>query len=602
MHMNPQNEEIQRLRLLNRIAETLNQASDVRTALQSTLPLVVDLMGLETGWVFLIDPADNDLMWGQGFHLAAHFNLPPALDLDHLPVWHANCDCQGLCLKGKLNQAYNEVRCSRLAASEGDRRQLSVHASAPLNVGGRTLGILNVAAENWSEFSPQSLALLTNIASQIGTALERARLFDILRDQRVDEQAALLELSKQLLASRSLQELMAFIVEKVRSLIDADACSLILAGSDTEWLEFRAASGWKRDPVAADRRVPDDKHSGPGRVMRTQEPLIVEDIQSHDPTPWTPKWLLNEGFRGHAVLPLVVDDHSIGTMAIDFREARVLSEDELRLVQLMANQAAIAIETARLSHEEFERQRLEEELSVGRQIQLSLLPRENPTLPGWDFAAINQVARQVGGDFYDFFKLPGESDRLGMVIADVSDKGVPAALFMALSRTMIRSTALSGRSPAQALTRANELILNDSRTDLFVSAFYAVLEAQSGRFSYACAGHNRPLCLRASQGKVETVKARGTILGAFEDITMEDREMRLHPEDVLLLYTDGATEALDHRGRFFGENRLRKVLRGQVGADAETILHAVLEAIDTFTGAVPRTDDLTLIVARRLAG
>jgi sigma-B regulation protein RsbU (phosphoserine phosphatase) len=600
--MNTQHEEIHHLRLLNKIGETLNQASDVRTALQSSLPLVVQLMGLKTGWVFLADPLDDDLMWGKGFQLAAEYNLPPALDLGHLPVWRANCDCQGLCMEGKLEQAYNEVRCSRLATAKGDRKQLSVHASTPLNVGNRTLGILNVAAEDWSEFSPQSLALLTNVGSQMGAALERARLFDMLRDQRIDEQAALLELSKQLLASRSLQELMTFIVEKVRSLIDADACSLILAGPDPAWLEFRAASGWKHDPVAADRRVPDDEHSGPGRVMRTQEPLIVEDMQEHDPTPWTPKWLHKEGFRGHAVLPLVVDDHSIGTMAIDSREARVLSEDELRLVQLMANQAAIAIETARLSHEEFERQRLEEELSVGRQIQLSLLPREKPTLAGWEFAAVNQVARQVGGDFYDFFKLPGERDRLGMVIADVSDKGVPAALFMALSRTMIRSTALSGRSPSQALLRANELIMNDSRTDLFVSAFYAVLEAHSGRFSYACAGHNRPLCLRAKQRKVETVKARGTIMGAFEDIAMEEYEMTLHTDDVLLLYTDGVTEALDRRGRFFGETRLKNVLREQTGADAETILHAVLDAVDSFTGAVPRTDDLTLVVARRLDG
>lgn len=600
--MNSQHEEIHHLRLLNQIGETLNQASDVRTALQSTLPLVVELMGLETGWVFLADPMDDDLNWGQGFQLAAHYKLPPALDLDQRSVWRANCDCQGLCMKDKMKKAYNEVRCSRLAAATGDRRRLAVHASAPLNVGDRTLGILNVAAENWAEFSPQSLALLTNVGSQMGAALERARLFDMLRDQRIDEQAALLELSRQLLASRSLQELMSFIVEKVRSLIDADACSLILAGSDPAWLEFRAASGWKHDPVAAGRCVPDDEHSGPGRVMRTQEPLIVEDMQKHDPTPWTPKWLHSEGFRGHAVLPLVVDDRSIGTMAIDFREARVLSEDELRLVQLMANQAAIAIETARLSHEEFERQRLEEELSVGRQIQLSLLPREHPSLPGWQFAAVNQVARQVGGDFYDFFKLPGEGDRLGMVIADVSDKGVPAALFMALSRTMIRSTALSGRSPSQALLRANELILNDSRTDLFVSAFYAVLEAHSGRIRYACAGHNRPLCLRARQGKVETVEARGTILGAFEGIAMEEREMTLQPDDVMVLYTDGVTEALDRHGRFFGETRLRNVLREQGGADADTVLHAVLESVESFTGAVPRTDDITMVVARRLSG
>lgn len=598
--MKSQSEEILQLRLLNQIAETLNQAPDVDGALGSTLPLVVRLLGLETGWIFLADPDDRDEMWGHGFTLAAHTNLPPALELNNPQAWQKGCDCQGLCLQGKMNEAYNEVRCSRLAEAKGDRQQLVVHASAPLTFRGRTLGILNVAAHDWSAFTSQSLELLTNVGGQMGSALERARLFDLLRGQRVNEQAALLELSQQLLASRSLQELMTSIVEKVRLLIDADACSLILAGSDPAWLTWQAASGWKQDPVAAGRRVPDDEHSGPGHVMRSQEALIVEDIRDHDPTPWTPAWLRNEGFRGHAVLPLVVEDYSIGTMTIDFREPRLLGEDELRLVQLMANQAAIAIETARLSQKEFERQRLEEELAVGRQIQLSLLPREKPSLPGWEFAAVNHVARQVGGDFYDFFNLPGENSRLGLVMADVSDKGVPAALFMALSRTMIRSTALSGRSPAQALMRANELILNDSQADLFVSVFYAVLEAETGRMTYACAGHNRPLCLRANKGKVETLQARGTILGAFEGVRMEERQMDLHPGDVLLMYTDGVTEARDDRGRFFGERRLQKILREQAGSDTETILSAVLDAVDRFTGDVPRTDDLTLLIVRRL--
>lgn len=598
--MNSQSKEIQHLKLLNQIAETLNQAPDVKGALESVLPLVVDLLGFETGWIFLADPDDVDEMWGRGFTLAAHCNLPPALELDNPNAWRKGCDCQGLCIQGKLDEAYNEVRCSRLSEAKGDRGQLAIHASAPLVFGGRTLGILNVAANDWSAFSSESLELLTNVGSQMGSALERARLFDLLRDQRVNEQAALLELSRQLLASRSLQELMSSIVEKVRWLIHADACSLILAGPDPTWLTWQAASGWKQDPVAAGRRVPDDAHSGPGRVMRTHEPLIVEDIQEHDPTPWTPAWLRNEGFRGHAVLPLVVEDYSIGTMTIDFREARVLNEDELRLVQLMANQAAIAIETTRLSQEEFERQRLEEELAVGRQIQLSLLPREIPAVPGWEFAAINLVARQIGGDFYDFFRLAGNDERLGFVIADVSDKGVPAALFMALSRTMIRSTALSGRSPAQALTRANELILNDSQADLFVSAFYAVLDVHTGRLTYACAGHNRPLCLRAKKRSVETVKGRGTILGAFEGIEIEEREMSLHPGDVLLMFTDGVTEALNDQGRFFGETRLRNILRGQIGQDADAVLQGVLDAVAQFTGETPRTDDLTLLIIRRL--
>jgi sigma-B regulation protein RsbU (phosphoserine phosphatase) len=587
------------LTTLNQIVETLNRAVDVRSVLDTALAQLVELMGLETGWIFLRDPAAGERRQGAGYLLAAHHNLPPALALDNPDAWKDGCKCQSQCDQCSLTEAYNEVRCSRLAGASGDRRGLAVHASTPLRSGDRTLGILNVAGPAWASFDPQALALLTNVGSQMGVALERARLFDLLQERRIQEQAALLDLSNQLLRRLNMDDLLGYLVEEARRMLQADACALLLPAEEPGFLEFRAANGWRNDPVAERRRVPADENSGPGLVMRTQRPLLVGDVEKSDPAPWLPDWLQTEGFRGHAVVPLIVDGRSVGVLVMDTRRPWLPDEDEVRFLRLIANQAAIAIEQARLHQEEVKRQRLEEELAVGQQIQLSLLPKACPVAPGWEFAAFYQAARLVGGDFYDFFELPGEPNRLGMVIADVSDKGVPAALFMALSRTVIRTTALSGRSPSAALIRANESILNDSWAEMFLSAFYATLDTHSGHLAYANAGHNRPLWRRAATGEWQELAARGIILGMVEEIDLEERQITLTPGDLVVFYTDGVTEASDADGQMFGETRLQEVLATNAEASAQQVCRAVVEAVQAFTGDTPQSDDVTLFVVKR---
>jgi sigma-B regulation protein RsbU (phosphoserine phosphatase) len=591
--------QLENLTTLNRITETLNRAVDVHSVLTTTLAQLVELMGLETGWIFLVDGAAQEKWRGSGYVLAAHHNLPPALTLDRAEAWDGDCNCQSLCSRGRLTKAYNEVRCSRLAEAGGDRRGLRVHASVPLRSGDRVMGILNVAGPNWDAFSPQALALLTNVGSQMGAALERGRLYALLRERRIDEQAALLELSNQLLARLDCDEVLAHVAEEAPRLLDADACAVLLPADEPGCLEFRAASGWHLDPVAQGRRVPADDESGPGWVMRTQRPMVVEDLESHDPAAWLPDWVRAEGFRGHAIVPLLVEDRSIGTLVLDTRQPRLLDDDEVRFLRLIANQAAIAIEKARLYQAELQRQQFEHELDVGRQIQLGLLPRSCPTVPGWECAAIYEPARQVGGDFYDFFNLPGKPPRQGIVIADVATKGVPAALFMALSRTMIRTTALSGRSPAAALARANDLIRQDSRSDLFVSAFYGILDPDTGRLVYANAGHTRPLWLQAATGQVSELEGRGIVLGILPAIGIEEREVQIAPGDLLILYTDGVTEAADADDRLFGVQRLREIVTSFRSAAAQEVLVAILDAVRSYAGRAPAADDLTLVVIKR---
>jgi serine phosphatase RsbU (regulator of sigma subunit) len=598
--MSAQPDLIKKLTALNEIAETLNQAIDARTALQNALVQLVELMGLETGWIFLRDPSAKNRWAGKGFMLAAHYNLPPAMALDRARAWKGGCQCQTLCNSHELTRSYNEVRCTRLANAGGNRQGLTVHASTPLCSGDRAMGILNVAAPDWSFFGDEALALLTNAGSQMGIALERAKLIDMLKEQHIHEQAMLLELSNQLLSRHDPDELMTYLVTEVQELMEADACTLILPDEVPGYLTFRAASGWSVDPVTEGRRAPANEISGPGLAMQTQQPISVRDIRREDPAPWMPSWLRAEGFRGHAVMPLIAEGNSLGALIIDSRSPRQLDENQMRFFQLLANQAATAIERTRLYQDALKQQRMVEELSVAQQIQLSLLPEVPPVVPGWEFAAFYRPARQIGGDFYDFFELPGKRNEWGVIIADVADKGVPSALYMALSRTVIRTTALTGRSPASALMRASDLILNDSHSDLFLSAFYGKLDTEVGRLVFCNAGHNPGLWYQNSMGSFEELTTRGIILGAFEGIELEEQRVDIAPGDLLVLYTDGVTEAINPDNQEFGVPRLREVIVSQAHASARQILESVVDAVDDFSEDAPPFDDLTLVVAKRV--
>jgi sigma-B regulation protein RsbU (phosphoserine phosphatase) len=596
--MSSEQELIEKLTTLNRIAESLNQAVDVRSVLERALADLVELMDLETGWISLREPRDGKDGGDSNYTLAAHHNLPPALDVDNADAWEGSCTCRRLCDTGQLTSAYNEVRCSRLESVRGDRRGLAVHASVPLRSGDRVLGILNVSAPDWASFSPQALNLLTTVGSQMGIALERARLFDVLQERHLHEETALLHFSNQLLSRLDVDGLMDYLVDNVRELLDADACALLLPGGEPGSLEFRAASGWHLDPVALRRQIPINGSDGPGLVMRTLQPVLEEDIQKRNPTA-VPAWLQTEDFKGQAVVPLVVEGRAGGILMVHQRQPRLLDEKDLHYLRLMANQAAVAIEKTRLHAEEIKVQAMEKELAIGRQIQLGLLPSAPPVVPGWEFATRYEAAREVGGDFYDFFDLPGDGHRMGMVIADVTGKGVPAALFMARSSTVIRSTGLKARSPSTVLAQVNDLLHKDRPSELLLTASYAVLDTRQGRLVYANGGHCRPLWFQARTGKLRELNSQGVILGAFRGIEFEECAIDLEPGDMLVFYTDGVTEAMDADHQILGEERLRDVIVANAGASAQAVLDAIVDAVQAFAGSIAQSDDLTLFVVRR---
>jgi sigma-B regulation protein RsbU (phosphoserine phosphatase) len=196
--------------------------------------------------------------------------------------------------------------------------------------------------------------------------------------------------------------------------------------------------------------------------------------------------------------------------------------------------------------------------------------------------------------------LPG-SGLLGLVIADVSDKGVPAALFMALCRTLVRAVTISGRSPVEAIRRANELILNDSRTDQFITLFYGALDPAAATLRFVNAGHNPPLLVRGDAGSVCSLRAPGIPLGIMNPIPLTESETRFEPGDVLLMYTDGVTEALNEQGEQFEVERLARLLVDNRSRSAAEIVGAICDALRDFVGSAEPFDDMTMVALKRVA-
>jgi len=306
------------------------------------------------------------------------------------------------------------------------------------------------------------------------------------------------------------------------------------------------------------------------------------------------------------LVPLVSQGELIGLLNLGPRlSQQEYSADDRKLLSDLATQTAPAVRVAQLvrqqQQEAKERERIEQELKVARLIQQTLLPKTLPEIPGYDVAAYYQPAREVGGDFYDFLTL--EDGRLGLVVGDVTDKGVPAALVMATTRTMLRAAAQRLLSPGEVLQRVNDVLVQDIPPNMFVTCLYAILDPESGRVVYANAGHDLPYRRRAGrQGAAEELRARGMPLGLMPGMGYEEKEMVLQKGESVLFYSDGLVEAHDGRREMFGFPRLQ----GLVGAHrsgGSSLISFLLAELARFTGdGWEQEDDITLVTLDRPEG
>jgi len=328
--------------------------------------------------------------------------------------------------------------------------------------------------------------------------------------------------------------------------------------------------------------------TGRSRIVNS----VAEELGLEDPC--LPQALL--------VAPLRTEGAVHGALCVGRRGPETMfTARDLKLAEVLASQAALAIEHLLLQErwrdEEAAAIRVEQEIQLAREIQLNLLPRTAPSLPGYDLAARGVPALSVGGDYYDF--LPIGPDRLAICLADVTGHGIPAAMLMANVQATIRSQVLSTGSPAECARRANRLLYQSTDAGRFATCFLGMLDLGTGRLTYANAGHDHPLL--AHDSTVESGLDRGgLVLGFLEDAAYEEGGVTLQPGDVLLLYSDGITDAVNGDDEPFGLERLSRILARHRESPADVLVDAVLRETDAHANGRASLDDRTLVVVRRL--
>ena len=339
-----------------------------------------------------------------------------------------------------------------------------------------------------------------------------------------------------------------------------------------------------------------------GRVWQTGQPLVLNEFSQ---APELAK-LRDSSFGASSamVASLLYGKQNMGVLAVaNGSKGAPFSQGDFVVFKSIAEQSAFALYNAIIYSEANEKKRLDHDLEIARDIQRVLLPAEPPAVAGFEISAVNIAARQVSGDYFDYIQV--DDERLGVAIADVSGKGVPASLIMAICRSVLRSEAAKNPSPADVLQKVNRQLYPDIKEDMFISMAYLVLDHARNSVTLARAGHDAPLLYKYASQTVEKVKPPGMVVGidsgsVFDRIT-NDYNVPLERGDCLLLYTDGITEALDSAGDEFGVERMIESVRESAGTGkgAQQIMSRVIDDVRNFAGSTPQHDDITLIAIRK---
>ncbi len=440
--------------------------------------------------------------------------------------------------------------------------------AAALRAGDRPLGVLTLTHPSAGRYGHEAQAITSTFANYASVAIENARLYDTAQEQAYAS-AALLQVAQAVANSSNLDETIGSVVRITPILVGVKACVIYLWEQGKFHPEQAYGLSDEAQSVLLSRDFSPEEFPLLDSV-RKEQTMTVGLLAPSSPPDWLDPALavtdqetlyaLQTGDHLLIGFPLIIRSDFYGVMLVEeAADARRFRSKRVEIVNSIAQQLVLSIQNERLQLEMVERERLEHEVELARQIQKTFLPETLPDIPGWDLAATWLTARQVGGDFYDVFKLPGA--RLGLLIADVSDKGMAAALFMALTRTLVRAVVNDTPSPAETLRRVNALIIPDNRQSMFVTAVYGVLSLANGKFTYANAGHNPPVWINKGSDTLEPLSRTGPALGIIEKYLMEERSILLAPDDLLLLYTDGLTEAFSPEDEIFGEERLLEILK-----------------------------------------
>ena len=413
-----------------------------------------------------------------------------------------------------------------------------------------------------------------------------------------DKLRLLLDITKKISRSLDLQEVLNLVMDTLGSVVHYDAAGIYLLKCKTPKpddvpnpacvFHTEAVRGYDIDDLVELRLKMGEGIIG--HVALTGEPVISPDVRTD------PRYVnAREETRSEMVAPIISNEEVIGVFDLESDRLNAYTADDLQVLLLLASQVAIIIEKVMLHEQLIEKKRLEGQLEVARQVQLELLPAHDPELEGFDICAWNFSTEEVSGDYYDWVSI--YEDQIGIVIADVSGKGVPAALLMAFLRASLRAAIHIGYAPHISMAKVNYLLWESIERNQFVTAFYGVLDASNMTLAYTNAGHNPPLLMDAD-GTAHFMERGGVPLGMFRNTRYYEYYQAIAPGQLLVLYTDGVTEALGANGEEYGRGRLEAAVRAGRHLSSRDLITAIQQDVLAWTDGRGASDDMTFFIVK----
>ena len=485
----------------------------------------------------------------------------------------------------------NDIR--REPRYRGPLRNMLSQLAVPLRRKGRVIGALNLLNEAGGAFTSQDEALLRQFAAHVAVAIENARLFESER-LHIDTLETLAEIGREMSSILDLDALLTRIANLTKRLVDYRTFGIFLLNERTRQLEMKLAVRYGKDTTATHIKL------GEGLVgwaAEHKEPVLVADVSTDS------RYInLVEDVRSELVVPLLIKDRCIGVFDLESPELDAFTKEHKELMTLLASQAAVAVENARL-YEQVRRneERIEKELRFAQRVQAALLPHGPPMrLPDADVAARFASARELGGDIHDF--LAPEANTLVVAVGDVSGKGVPAALYGAFAAEIVRSRTMRRRytperfSVSGVLEAMNTILHERQLEEYYCTLCYSFFDFQRKTLTLSNSG--LPYPIRCSGEECGQIELPGVPLGSFPGVTYDEKTLDFHRDDIFVFCTDGIFEAANESGSDFGARRLCDVIRANRTETAREIVDAIFETVHTFRGTQPQNDDMTAVAVK----
>ncbi len=578
--MNSNDRLIESLRLFTQTANILNRTLNKGELVDTVLGEAREISSCRTVSLFLrpaeIGAGDLYITFDR---MKRHIHDPEGLDESE-----RDCGEAGQIQRLDENSGWKTILRRELGVEVGSRLRL------PLPKSESVTGFLDLFdPPEESAQNRQLIEVLIALTDLFVIAWDNADLYDKMRKKSL-ENDLLLDTASMLSTSLDLDEVLNTMMGALKKVVDYDAVGIFLLKRETNLVEPRVWQGYGRaDSIGLGRKVGEGLV---GWVVEHGESVYVPDTRVderyYDERPQT---------RSELVVPIKADNQVIGAFNLESDKVDAYSNDDLKFLTVFASQAAVSIERARLYREILASRRLEEQLNIARMIQLSFLPPKNPSVQGFDIAGRNIPSQKVGGDYYDFIRIV--DNQIGVAIADVSGKGIPASLIMAAFRASLIAEIRNNYAIRSILQKVNRLLNESVDRGNFVTAVYGVLDSKNRVFTFSNAGHIPPILIRAD-GSCEELREGGLALGVADDQSYEERPIYVGKGDLIAFFTDGVTEAKNAADELFEERRLKDILVNNREKPAEQLVQLVIDSVNSFKREGFELDDLTIIIIKAL--